>query len=140
MTTTKTLLAAAVAAGLALPASAAILDFETGFSGNKTILSNPQAFAGFGVTFASTGGLNVVQVGGPTDGFVPNDTPSVAGALGSYFLTSDFAQITDLTITYDMAVTAASFDVADIDGLQDGVNQEEIFTFKARCRQRSAGC
>jgi hypothetical protein len=109
-------------------AHAAILDFETGYTADKTSIVGDEFEAVFGVVFSSTFGLNIVKVGGPTDGFVPNETPVPAGAFGNFFLTSNFSKVTDLTITYNSAVSAASFDVADIDG---SGSQLKEFTFTA---------
>lgn len=121
-------LAAAIAFGAGV-ASAAILDFETGYTAEKTAITGDEFLAAFGVTFSSPGGVNIVKVGGPnTNGFVPFDTPNPADAFGSYFLTSDFSAVTALTIDYAVPVSAASFDVADIDG--SGSNLE-VFTFTA---------
>lgn len=110
-------------------AHAAVLDFETGYIADITAINGDEFEAAFGVSFASSGGLNIVKVGGPTNGFVPNDTPVPADAFGSFFLTSDFGRVTDLSITFTTAVSEASFDVADIDG---SGSELEVFTFTAR--------
>ncbi|PWR02846.1 hypothetical protein DKT77_09735 [Meridianimarinicoccus roseus] len=110
-------------------AQAALLDFETGFTGSNTAITGTEFESAFGVTFSSANGLFIVDVGGPVDGFVPNDTPAVNGIFGDYFLTSDFGTVTSLVIDYTVGASAASFDVADIDG--SGSNLEE-FTFIAR--------
>lgn len=114
---------------LASAASAAVLDFETGFSGNKTAITGTEFQASSGVSFSSPNGLYIVEVGGKTDGFVPFDRPNPADAFGDYFLTSDFGTVTALTIDFAEAVLATSFDVADIDGRG---NNLEVFTFIAR--------
>ncbi|MGS4945804.1 hypothetical protein ACVDG3_10030 [Meridianimarinicoccus sp. RP-17] len=126
----KTYSIAAFAAALLVSgaAQAAILDFETGYSADKTAIVGDEFEAAFGVTFSSTFGVNIVKVGGPTNGFVPNDTPVPADAFGDFFLTSNFSKITDLSISYTTAVAEASFDVADIDG---SGSQLEEFTFTA---------
>lgn len=123
--------AAATAALLiaASTAQASFLDFETGYTGDITAIVGDEFESGFGVTFSSPNGLNIVKVGGPTDGFVPNDTPDPADAFGEFFLTSDFGTVTSLFIDYTDAVAAASFDVGDIDG--SGSNLE-VFTFLAK--------
>jgi len=120
---TATIFALAVGA-----AQAAVLDLESGYSADITPIIGNEFEAGFGVTFFSTSGLNIVKVGGPLDGFVPNDTPNPADAFGDFFLTSDFGRTTDLTITYTTPVAETSFDVGDIDG--SGTQLEE-FTFLA---------
>lgn len=125
----KTLTIAAALTFSAVAANAAILDFETGFSGDETPIVGNEFVGGFDVTFSSPNGLSIVEVGGNTDGFVPNDTPNPPDAFGDYFLTSDFGTVTSLTINYGTAVAAASFDVADIDG---SGNDLEVFTFIAR--------
>lgn len=125
----KTFTIAAALTFTAFAANAAILDFETGFSGDKTAIVGDEFAAGFDVTFSSPNGLNIVEVGPGTDGFVPFDTPNPADAFGDYFLTSDFGTTTSISITYGTAVAAASFDVADIDGRGSNL---EVFTFIAR--------
>lgn len=122
------LAACAAVAMVSGTAHAAILDFETGYSADKTAIVGDEFEAAFGVTFSSTFGVNIVKVGGPTNGFVPFDTPNPADAFDSFFLTSNFSKITNLSISYATAVAEASFDVADIDG---SGNQLEVFTFTA---------
>jgi hypothetical protein len=124
------LLSAATALVLSVgTANAALLNFETGFSGDLTSLGTDEYFGSVGVTFSSPNGLNIAKVGGnPTSGFVPNDTPTPTGVFGQYFLTSDFGQVTSLFIDYDAGVSEASFDVADIDGSGSDL---EVFTFTA---------
>ena len=118
-----------VASGFAVAANATVLDFEGLYSGNVKALGTEEAFGGAGITFSSSKELFAVKTGSPRDGFVPNDNPLPIGVFGDYFLTSDIGQVTELNIKYDAAVDAASFDMADIDGLQDGDDQQEIFTF-----------
>lgn len=125
----KTLLTAAAAFMFASTAQAALLDFETGYTGNKTAIAGDEFEAAFGVTFSSVGGVNIVKVGGPADGFVPGDTPNPVDAFGSYFLTSSFGTVTQLVIDYTLGVSEASFDVGDIDG---SGNDLEEFTFVAK--------
>ncbi len=129
MSIRRSFILAGVATMLALPAAAATLNFESeGYVGNSVSLGNDEAYAGADVTFSSANGLFAVKTGGPADGFVPNDNPLPVGVFGDYFLTSDFGTTTAMSISYGTAVSAASFDVADIDGT--GSNTEE-FTFKA---------
>lgn len=110
-------------------AQAALLNFESqGYVGDKVALGTDEAFGGFDVTFESANGLFAIKSGGPGDAFVPNDTTNPAGQFGDYFLSSNFGKKTELSITYGTAVSAASFEVADIDG--SGTNLEE-FTFTA---------
>lgn len=125
----KTVTIAAVLSLSTAAAQASVLDFETGFSGDITAITGSEFAADFGVTFSSPNGLNIVKVGRGTDGFVPIDTPTPADAFGEYFLTSDFGTVTSLTLTFDNAVSAASFEVADIDG---SGNNLEVFEFVAR--------
>ena len=124
----KAFSACAVAIAMSGAANAAILDFETGYTADKTAIAGNEFEALFGVVFASSFGVNIVKVGGPTNGFVPNDTPVPADAFGAFFLTSNFSKVTDLSITYTSAVSEASFDVADIDGSGSDL---EVFTFTA---------
>ncbi|QIE41051.1 VPLPA-CTERM sorting domain-containing protein [Meridianimarinicoccus aquatilis] len=125
----KTFFIAAAAFLFAGTAQAALLDFETGYAGNKTAIVGDEFEAAFGVTFSSAGGLNIVEVGGPADGFVPGDTPDPVDAFGSYFLTSGFGTVTQLVIDYTLGASEASFEVGDIDG--SGSDLEE-FTFVAK--------
>lgn len=127
MTLSKTMLTAGFIAIFGLPAAAATLDFESeGYVGDVVDLSNSVAFAAGDVTFSSSNGLFAVKTGGTADGFVPHDNPLPAGVFGDYFLTSDFGTVSEMSILYGTAVSAASFDVADIDGTG---SQQEVFTF-----------
>lgn len=125
----KLLFAATLLTGGMATANAGILDFETGFSGDITSLGTSSTFNSVGVTFESANGLNIIKVGPDTDGFVPNDEPQPMGIFGDYFLSSDFGTTTVLNINYNVGVSEASFDMADIDG---SGNDLEIFTFLAK--------
>jgi hypothetical protein len=131
--------AALVAIATAFPAAAAVLNFETnGYTGDIENLGNDEYFAGAGITFSSTNGLSAVATGSPTDGFVPNDLPN-PNTFGNYFLTSDFGRTTELNIKYDTAVSAASFEMADIDGLQDPPGNQEVFTYTLYLKNTQVG-
>jgi len=123
----KSLMIATALTVSAATAQASLLDFETGFTAEQTTITGTEFESAFGVTFTSQV-LKIARVGGTTNGFVPNDTPNPADALGGFFLTSDFGKITTLNIDFTTAVSEASFDVADIDG--SGKNLE-VFTFTA---------
>lgn len=111
-------------------AQAALLNFEDeGYTGDLVDLGTTEVFAGFDVTFSSANGLFAVKTGGPTNGFVPDDMTKPEGQFGEYFLSSDFGTKTSLSISYGTPVSAASFDVADIDG---SGNDLEVFDFVAR--------
>ena len=106
---------AAIALALATPATAATLDFETGFSGPETHVDGDFGW----IKFASPGGLRVVQVGqGPGQsgyGFKSNNTPAVPGSLGGYFMTGSFKG--NVRLTMELATPSPiAFDIADIDG------------------------
>jgi len=115
--------------------AASLLDFETGFSSDTTRIFGDECESAFGVIFSSPNGLNIVKIGAPADGFFPNDTPLDAGALGTFFLTSDPGTATSVAIDNTLGVTEASFDVADID--RSGTQLGE-FTFVARDKDGNA--
>ena len=113
---TRTTLAA-IALALATPATAATMDFETGFSGQETIITGTE-FPG--VTFNAPDGLRVMQVGSPairhqTGGFIHNNTPASPGALGGYFLSTLFSGDWRMSWTYAAPIASVAFDLADMD-------------------------
>jgi len=112
-------LAATAVSTLGVAAQAAVLDFEDGtVTGEGTAISN-QYQSSFGVTFSGDG-PKLVEVGAPTAGFVPDDTPDPAGAFGQFFLGTNFDNgQTDLTIDYDTAVDELRFQMGDIDGPEE---------------------
>ena len=111
----KTLVTAAAVAALAFgSANAAVVNFESAGPEGTPVL--PTDFNDAGISFTSTDGLQIVQVGAPQTGFNPDDTVVPDGAFGDFFLGTDFDDNeTDLTITYLTPVDALSFDLADID-------------------------
>ena len=117
----KKLIASTAAAALMIgAANAAVVDFETAGPEGTVVL--PTDFNDQGISFTSTDGLQIVEVGAPQVGFNPDDTVVPDGAFGDFFLGTDFDDNeTDLTITYLTAVDALSFDLADID-------DDEVFT------------
>lgn len=129
----KTLLlstALVVAAGGAHAASLSI-DFETGYTDDVTILADGAEIAP-GVTVSSTEEpIQVVKVGEPRDGFIPDDMPA-DNSFGNFFLTGDFDNDTDLTLSFATAVKGLTFDIADIDGSGETVTSStEFFSFIA---------
>jgi hypothetical protein len=86
-----------------------------------------------GITFTSTEFMQLVQTGGQVNGFVPNDNINAASSavtsFGNIFLTGDFLSNTNMTLSFATALSAISFEIADIDGA--GGNSNERFQFEA---------
>ncbi len=117
-------------------ASAALINFEekaplTG-AGAPHFNNVGQSYTNGSITFTSSESMQLVQTGGKANGFVPNDTPEGTGGgnlpFGEIFLTGDFDDNTDMTLSFATALSGLTFDIADIDG--SGTNNER-FTFEA---------
>ena len=138
----KVLASASVAAALiGGAAGASVIDFETlpgGGMPSEGPIASPLTYA-LGtnqLSFSSTVGLGIAEVGGsPPFGFFPEDTPDPATAFGQFFLTTQLAETSDLTVSYLNPVTGFNFDLGDVDGRQDdpsGGTQVETFTIEVR--------
>ena len=93
MKTLLTSVAFVAAAGVAHAATLDI-DFETGYSGDVTVLANGATIAPGVTVTSSEAPIQVVKVGpdvnGDADGFVPLDTPlGDDEPFGEFFLTGD---------------------------------------------------
>ncbi|MEM1428060.1 MAG: hypothetical protein AAGG09_01235 [Pseudomonadota bacterium] len=118
------LVLAAMGVSIAGGAHAALIDFETlpdGSIPTEGFVTQPLEYE-FGtgpeankLTFTSDSGIGIAEVGGPTFGFFPFDTPAPSDAFGDFFLTTALSQVSDLTITYETAITALNFDLGDVD-------------------------
>ncbi|WP_300029779.1 VPLPA-CTERM sorting domain-containing protein [uncultured Roseobacter sp.] len=85
------------------------------------------------IDFSSTENMQLVGVGAPTSGFVPDDMP-IGGDFGDIFLTGDFDGDTDMTLTFGgYLIEEISFEIADIDGDEVGTStgDDEEFVFTA---------
>ena len=138
---------AILATVLAGGAHASVIDFET-LPGGSTPMEGfivPPLTYQFdtilgpntnSATFTSSVGLGIAEVGvGPDQdpfGFFPADTPSPSDAFGSFFLTSALQTVSDLTITYLNPISGLNFDLGDVDGLQQGASNVEVFTVTFR--------
>lgn len=125
-------------AGLAFTATsgfAATVDFEDA----APLASDPLVFAvgttytNGSITFSSTEKMQLVGTGGsPTSGFVPSDSPAgttpTVLPFGNVFLTGDFDDDTNMTMSFATNLTGISFDIADIDGSGGDL---ETFVFTA---------
>ena len=122
-------------------AMAATVDFENEapLNPDPTLIPVGSTYVNGDITFSSTETMQLVGVGGSTSGFVPNDSPAdyeggTPANFGEVFLTGDFVDNTDMTMSFASALTEISFDVADIDGgRQDGPNRDgnqELFIFE----------
>lgn len=124
-----------IAGAFAVSASgafAASVDFENEAPLAVDPTNVGMSYSNNGLNFSSTENMQLVQTGAPTSGFVPDDMPVPAGAFGDIFLTGDFNDNTDMTITNGSAFSDISFDIADIDGGNDnqsGESNEENFVF-----------
>ena len=90
------------------------------------------SYSNGGITFTSTEIMQLVEVGSPTSGFVPDDMP-VGNTFGDVFLTGDFNRNTDMMLTFGGNLSSIFFDIADIDGGSSdnttGQSNDESFTF-----------
>lgn len=134
MTMIKTFTLAAIAAvtATAVSASTVLVDFENEFplGVDPTVLNAP--YTNNGVTFTSLDGneLRLNQVGGnPVSGFVPNDAVQPGGGFGEIFLGGDFLLDSSVEVSFSKVVKDLTFEIADIDGNQNGPDQIETFTF-----------
>jgi hypothetical protein len=130
----KVSMAALAACALAFSATsgvAAVVNFE-----NESPLGSDPTNVGMlytngGITFTSTENMQLVGVGAPTSGFVPDDMP-VGGSFGDVFLTGDFNDNTNMNMTFGGNLSSISFDIADIDGgSSDNIlnqSNDEVFT------------
>jgi len=126
---------AVVAGALALGASGAsafVVDFENESPLTPDPTNVGTSYMNGGITFTSTEDMQLVGTGNPTSGFVPGDNPVPAGAFDDVFLTGDFNNDTDMSLSFAKELRSISFDIADIDGGNDsqlGESNEEQFTF-----------
>ncbi|WP_262386506.1 hypothetical protein ROLI_023600 [Roseobacter fucihabitans] len=131
-----------LAGALALSTTAAfgaVVDFEdeAPLAADPTLFGVGTAYINGMITFTSTEVMQLVGVGpNPRSAFVPNDDPGQSATgpadFGKVFLTGDFNDDTDMTLSFSKAVTSAAFDIVDIDGGNDnnvGDNSEEQFVF-----------
>ena len=84
------------------------------------------------IDFSSSEDMQLVGVGAPTSGFVPDDMP-VGGDFGEVFLTGDFLGDTNMTLTFGgYLIESIAFDIADIDGDEkdDRTGNDETFVFE----------
>lgn len=120
-------------------ASAATIDFEglAAFTSDPTVIDGTTGLTVGDVTFTSTEDMQLVGVGNTPNvsGFVPNDDPgTISGTttpadFGDVFLTGDFIDNTDMTLTFGTVLSSIQFQIVDIDG--SGANNTESFTFTA---------
>ncbi|WP_298836111.1 VPLPA-CTERM sorting domain-containing protein [uncultured Roseobacter sp.] len=119
---------------------AATVDFEDEAPLSSDPLSVGTMFSNGIIDFSSTENMQLVVVGEPTSGFVPDDMP-VGGDFGEIFLTGDFDGDTNMNLTFGAhTLDFISFDIADIDGDEPGqdfggvgvdpTDNDEVFTFE----------
>jgi hypothetical protein len=118
---------AALVSAFVTGAHAATVNFENEiFAGDEDNVGT--SYTNGMVTFTSLDGndLYLAKSGANQTAFVPNDTVTPVGTFGDVFLTGDFVDNSSLSMSFASALSAVSFDIADIDG---GGNQAEVFTF-----------
>ncbi len=129
-------------------ADAKMLDFEDfgTTNGDLATVAGTEFEDEYGIIFTSNDGLRIIEVGGPTNGFVPHDTPNPADAFGQFFLGTAFDDgYTELTIEYTEGVEGLSFDLGDIDGPEIfqidvlGMGDEMLFSRTIRAGDTGTG-
>lgn len=114
-------------------AMAITVNFEDEFPLTPDPTNVGMSYSNGGINFTSTEIMQLVQVGSPTSGFVPDDMP-VGNTFGNVFLTGDFNDNTDMMLTFGGNLSSIFFDIADIDGGTSdsiiGQSNDESFTFQ----------
>ncbi|WP_227267927.1 VPLPA-CTERM sorting domain-containing protein [Roseobacter weihaiensis] len=112
----------------------AVVDFEneSPLNPDPNVTNVGTSYSNGGITFTSTEDMQLVKTGGPSNGFVPNDSPNNANPFpvdfGDIFLTGDFNGNTDMTLSFGTDLAALSFDIVDIDG-PNNTSNHETFVF-----------
>lgn len=115
----------------ATSASALSVDFENESPLTPDPTNVGTSYSNGGITFTSSEMMQLVGVGAPTSGFVPDDMP-VGTSFGDVFLTGDFNDNTNMNLTFGGVQSSIMFDIADIDGgSSDNIlnqSNDEVFT------------